>query len=69
MISGETWGLVVNEVGVTGKPVIVSDAVGCWPDLVVNGVTRFVFRTGDVEDLALVMVEISCDKTKFIKNW
>lgn len=60
----ETWGLVVNEAGITSKPVIVSDAVGCWPDLVVNGVTGFVFKTGDVEDLARVMDEISSDKQR-----
>jgi glycosyltransferase involved in cell wall biosynthesis len=65
--NSETWGLVINEAGVTGKPVIVSDAVGCWPDLVVNGVTGFVFKTGDVEDLARVMNEISSDKEKLSK--
>jgi glycosyltransferase involved in cell wall biosynthesis len=63
----ETWGLVVNEAGVTGKPVIVSDAVGCWPDLVENGVTGFVFKNGNVEDLARVMNEISSDKEKLSK--
>lgn len=30
----ETWGLVVNEALACGRPVIVSDAVGCGPDLV-----------------------------------
>ena len=29
----ETWGLVVNEALATGLPVVVSDAVGCAPDL------------------------------------
>ena len=31
---GETWGLVVNEALACGRPVLVSDAVGCGPDLV-----------------------------------
>lgn len=30
----ETWGLVVNEALTCGRPVIVSDSVGCAPDLV-----------------------------------
>jgi glycosyltransferase involved in cell wall biosynthesis len=30
----ETWGLVVNEALVCGRPVIVSETVGCAPDLV-----------------------------------
>jgi len=32
--STETWGLVVNEALACGRPVIVSDTVGCSPDLV-----------------------------------
>ena len=32
----ETWGLVVNEAMAAGKAVIVSNKVGCWPDLVKN---------------------------------
>jgi glycosyltransferase involved in cell wall biosynthesis len=36
LISGptETWGLVVNEALACGRPVIISDKVGCGPDLV-----------------------------------
>jgi glycosyltransferase involved in cell wall biosynthesis len=30
----ETWGLVVNEAMACGRPVLVSEAVGCAPDLV-----------------------------------
>lgn len=43
---GETWGLVVNEAMLFGRPAIVSDRVGCGPDLVEPGVTgqRFPFR-------------------------
>ncbi len=35
----ETWGLVVNEAMACGIPAVVSDAVGCGPDLVEPGVT------------------------------
>lgn len=48
----ETWGLVVNEAMASGLPAIVSDEVGCGPDLVEEGKTGGVFRRGDVEELA-----------------
>ena len=47
----ESWGLVVNEAMATGLPAVVSDAVGCAPDLVVQGETGDIFRRGDVDDL------------------
>jgi glycosyltransferase involved in cell wall biosynthesis len=50
--SSETWGLVVNEAMNAGKAIIVSDHVGCGYDLVQNGANGFVFRSGDVGDLA-----------------
>ncbi|MEC8209146.1 MAG: glycosyltransferase, partial [Verrucomicrobiota bacterium] len=43
---GETWGLVVNEAQIFGLPVIVSDRVGCFPDLVTPKTGR-VFPSGD----------------------
>jgi glycosyltransferase involved in cell wall biosynthesis len=48
----ETWGLVVNEAMACGLPAIVSDAVGCGPDLVERGATGAVFPLGDVAALA-----------------
>jgi glycosyltransferase involved in cell wall biosynthesis len=35
-----------------GLPALVSDQVGCGPDLVGDGDTGYVFRLGDVEGLA-----------------
>jgi len=52
----ETWGLVINEAMLSGLPAIVSDQVGCGPDLVIPGVTGSVFPIGDVEALAQLMV-------------
>ena len=49
---GETWGLVVNEAMACGLPAIVSDAVGCAPDLIEEGKTGFTFLLGDGEALA-----------------
>jgi glycosyltransferase involved in cell wall biosynthesis len=47
----EQWGLIVNEVMNAGRAVIVSDDVGCQPDLVEDGVEGCVFPAGDVEAL------------------
>jgi len=48
----EQWGLIVNEVMNAGRAIIVSDDVGCQPDLVTDGVEGCVFPAGDVEALA-----------------
>jgi glycosyltransferase involved in cell wall biosynthesis len=48
----ETWGLVVNEAMACGIPAVVSDAVGCGPDLVEPGGTGAVFPLGDTGALA-----------------
>ena len=50
--AGETWGLVVNEAMACGRPVVVSDAVGCGPDLIDEGRTGFTFPMGDVSAFA-----------------
>jgi glycosyltransferase involved in cell wall biosynthesis len=50
---GETWGLSVNEAMNFGLPIVVSDMTGCAFDLVVDGKNGFVFKTGDVDGLAL----------------
>lgn len=61
---GETWGLVVNEAMHHGLPVVVSDRVGCGPDLVEDGVTGRVFPFGDVGALARVLVELARDRAR-----
>lgn len=43
---GETWGLAVNEALASGRPALVSDRVGCAPDLSVSHGVR-VFPSGD----------------------
>ena len=47
----ETWGLVVNEAFCCGRPVIVSDEVGCHLDLVRHGENGLVFQAGDLKAL------------------
>jgi glycosyltransferase involved in cell wall biosynthesis len=47
----EPWGLIVNEVMNAGRAVVVSDDVGCQPDLIEDGVEGCVFPAGDVAAL------------------
>lgn len=47
----ETWGLVVNEAMQFGMPAVVSDRVGCGPDLVEPGLTGRIFPAGDAAAL------------------
>ncbi len=52
---GETWGLVVNEAMASGKPCLVSDRVGCGPDLIVPGETGHVFPLDNVAALTSLL--------------
>lgn len=47
----EPWGLAVNESMACGTPVVVSDEVGCAPDLV-DGRSGIVFASGSASSLA-----------------
>ena len=51
----EPWGLIVNEVMNASRPIIVSDQVGCAPDLVRDGVNGFVFPARNVDALSGVL--------------
>ncbi len=63
---GETWGLVVNEAMASGRPAIVSDRVGCHPDLIQEGRTGAVFPFGDVEALARCLLDLSASPEKLV---
>ena len=52
---GETWGLVVNEAMASGRPCLVSDRVGCGPDLIVPGETGEIFPLGNTQRLASLL--------------
>jgi glycosyltransferase involved in cell wall biosynthesis len=45
----------VNEALAHGVPAVVSDAVGCAPDLIQDGVTGAVFERGSAESLAIAL--------------
>jgi len=59
--TGETWGLVVNEAMACGRPCIVSDRVGCGPDLIEVGRTGAIFPVGDVDALGILMTGLARD--------
>jgi glycosyltransferase involved in cell wall biosynthesis len=75
----EPWGLIVNEVMNAGRAVIVSDDVGCQPDLVTDGVEGCVFPAGDVAGLTAALhrvldapetaVDMGRRALERIKNW
>jgi glycosyltransferase involved in cell wall biosynthesis len=54
----ETWGLVVNEAMAAGVPAVVSDRVGCQPDLVIEGETGGVFPVGDIDGLRSALTRV-----------
>lgn len=74
---GETWGLVINEAMAAGKPVIVTNKVGCAIDLVEQGKNGFYFNLAspnsnfdmfsEIETANLN--DIGCRNKNIIKNW
>lgn len=75
----EPWGLIVNEVMCAGIPVVVSDEVGCVPDLLKEGVNGFQMKAGDAGSLAIAIKKLLTDDIKrremgaaslaIIRNW
>jgi glycosyltransferase involved in cell wall biosynthesis len=59
----ETWGLVVNEAMVCGRPCIVSNKVGCGPDLITDK-TGAIYPLGDVGKLAEQMSEFAAKRDR-----
>ncbi len=54
----ETWGLAVNEAMHLGRPALVSDHVGCHPDLVLPLQTGWTFPAGDEAALAALLRDV-----------
>ncbi len=55
----ETWGLVANEALAAGRPIVVSDACGCAPDLAKDGTAGRAFPLGDIEALSRAITAVS----------
>jgi len=56
---GETWGMVVNEAMACRLPCLVSDRVGCHPDLILPGETGVVFPHRNVPALTASIVKLA----------
>ena len=54
----ESWGLVVNEAMACGTPAIVSDVIGCAPDMIEQGATGFTYPMGDVTALGQALLRL-----------
>ena len=54
----EPWGLVINEVMNAGRVVVVSDQVGCGPDLVKPGYNGYIFPAGDIDALRRTLADL-----------
>lgn len=73
---GETWGLAVNEAMASGRPVIVSDKMGCASDLV-NESTGWMFPVDQPESLQKILVGLEKKELEtrgtpahnFVQNW
>ncbi|MCX7698094.1 MAG: glycosyltransferase family 4 protein, partial [Candidatus Goldbacteria bacterium] len=72
----ETWGLVVNEAMNFDLPIIVSNLVGCGPDLVKEGENGHIFKAGDIGNLIDSILKLINNKNiygqnskKIIKNY
>ncbi|HEX6000924.1 MAG TPA: glycosyltransferase family 4 protein, partial [Hyphomicrobiaceae bacterium] len=55
----ETWGLVANEALACGRPVVVSDACGCAPDLAKDGSVGRTFPAGNTAALAAALSDLA----------
>jgi glycosyltransferase involved in cell wall biosynthesis len=63
---GETWGLAVNEALACGRPVLVSDHVGCAPD-VVDVSCGWVFSWADQSALVRALDEVPRNRNKLLE--
>ncbi len=64
--AGETWGLAVNESLACGRPVLVSDGVGCAADVVDASCGR-VFSLADPSSLPAALKELTSDRDRLIE--
>ncbi len=66
--SSETWGLAINEAMCMGKPVIVSNHVGCAADLVKPLENGLIFEAGNIAGLTACLREAMSDLNR-LNRW
>lgn len=66
--ASETWGLAINEAMCIGKPVVVSNHVGCAVDLVKPFENGLIFEAGNVDALMDRLKEAMSDHDR-LKQW
>lgn len=57
----EPWGLVINEAMNAGRAVIASDQVGSAYDLISQEKNGFIFKAGDIQELASALTKVLFD--------
>jgi glycosyltransferase involved in cell wall biosynthesis len=60
----EPWGLVVNEAMASGTPVILSNEVGCHPDLLTDGIEGYLLPAGNLPALTEALHKILEDSER-----
>jgi glycosyltransferase involved in cell wall biosynthesis len=68
---GETWGLAVNEAMASGRRALVSDKVGCAPDLITSSKEGAIFRNGDWDDFQrklTMLLESETDRARLLRR-
>jgi glycosyltransferase involved in cell wall biosynthesis len=61
----ETWGLAVNEALASGRPVVVSDRVGCALD-VVDAACGEIFASSNLPQLGRILSELAADRQRVV---
>lgn len=61
----ETWGLVVEEALYFGLPVIISNKVGCGPELIEDNLNGIIFDVLSIEDLKKSIMTMSENYTHY----
>tara|TARA_B100000989_G_scaffold198747_1_gene150180 strand:- start:697 stop:1839 length:1143 start_codon:yes stop_codon:yes gene_type:complete len=66
----ETWGLVINEAMASGLPILASNKCGSSKDLVLNGVTGYIYQYGNLKDLSrnFKKIQFNYKKKKLMKK-
>ena len=64
----DQWGVAVQEFGLMGKPIIVSESVGARTSFVINGFNGYVYSKNDSQELSLLMLKMEKEKINNINK-